>query len=146
MATRDHAAIYRRRKELAEAQGYSSLYERTAARAVYRDTHAREVAQWTELRKSHGLPGSAGVATVDLARGWHHYEGGISPLAEPARAEDFAAMRGRIARVTGRYSDEPEHSQRVRNAIMHDYVELYHDDLSDYDEDHLIWEFEGETP
>jgi hypothetical protein len=130
---------------LARETGYRSFYDQRRARESFASEHPKAVEQWSKLRHE-GLPGSGRTATVDLARKWHAYEGNRSPLNAKARAADFAALESRVGKVRDHYGPGSDRAKTVTNAIMHDYVREWHDDLDDYEQERVVWENEGETP
>jgi hypothetical protein len=60
-------------------------------------------------------------------------------------------MRSRIDKIKGSHAKhwqkkDATKKQVVINAIMHDYVREWHDDLDTSMQEHLVWDNEGDTP
>jgi len=150
---RNYRAEYARRQERAQAAGERSY---AAQRAIKETRTAQENqfasrAEWRTFRHEH-QQALRDLRRGDTANAWASYEGAKNPNANVRRATEFAEMRSRIARIKSSHAKRwqgeygPTRKQATINAIMHDYVREWHDDLDTYDQEHLVWDNEGDTP
>ena len=152
---RDYRAEYARRKVLAREKGWATYSGERASKEIRTATEQndfRSRAEWQEYRREH-KEALRDLRAGDTSKAWASYEGSRSPNNNVRRASEFAEMRSRIDKIKGsraKHWGEGEERQARKqatvNAIMHDYVREWHDDLNSYEQERLVWDNEGDTP